>query len=106
MGNIFTSKNVNKTGIRETLLLHNTEIDELFNAFIYDLMIPFNETNVGKLDAIAFYGDIREILIIDIDNKKYEIQCLVEKYERKCKPLTYKQTQMLNTIYELIQLDV
>lgn len=71
-----------------------------FNEFKTDLMRRFGETDKGsqeKIDAVSFYGDFREILIIDGNDKQTEIQLLVDKYVRTY-VLTDYQKSLINKI--------
>ena len=72
----------------------------LFEELKADLMDKFEEKDKGtlrKIDTIAFYGDFREILIVDGLNKKEEINLLVYNFE-KLYSLTNKQKTIINKI--------
>jgi hypothetical protein len=76
------------------------DVDVLFNELKNNLMSQFNEKDKGckkKIDTIALYGDIREILIIDINDKKERIHILVNAYEVEY-VLTNSQKKLINNI--------
>lgn len=61
-----------------------SKVADDFDEFKTDLMNQFiGEAHKGsqeKIDAICFYGDLREILIIDGNDKKKEIELLLNTY--------------------------
>ena len=80
-------------------------IMNLFEELKADLMDKFEEKDKGtlkKIDTIAFYGDFREILIVDELNKKEEINSLVYSFE-KSYSLTDKQKTLINKIISALK---
>jgi len=66
-----------------------------FNELKTNLMSMFGDTHKGsqeKIDAVSFYEDFREILIIDGNDKQTEIQLLVDKYVRTYVLTDYQKT--------------
>jgi hypothetical protein len=77
----------------------------LFEQLKTDLMEKFGEKDRGtsqKFDTIAFYGDFREILIVDEDEKKMKrnIKLLVNNFENVC-DLTDKQRSIIEAIINM-----
>jgi hypothetical protein len=80
------------------------EIRTLFREFQTDLMGQFTEQDKGtrkKFDAIYFCANIRDILITDPIDTKFDIEHIVNEYET-CYPLSNTQKQLIRNIINTI----
>jgi hypothetical protein len=96
MGNKVNVKNVDLKNVKPYYESSTVGFDELKR----ELMSKFEEKDRGskkKIDTIAFYGDFREILIIDGVDKKKQINSLVNDFE-KLYVLTDKEKKLIDQI--------
>jgi hypothetical protein len=76
------------------------KVQHLFEELKQSLMDKFTEDDKGsvaKIDTIAFYGDLRELLIVDEPNKKELVNALVFQFESKY-VLNTSEKQLMNAM--------
>ncbi len=77
------------------------ELMVIAEEFKLDFMSRFTEQDKGtkpKIDAVAFYGDFIEILIVYPDNIHEEIKSMINDFENKGYHFTDTQKNLINKI--------